>query len=75
MIHYKLVSSRNAITSLDLISSPGHTNYCTYRQLVFLCRNKAGRGYYVLSTSKGFLSSDEALSYRIGGELLLRIYF
>lgn len=58
-----------------MLSSFGNRNYCTYRQLVHLCRNTRQHTYYILSTSKGFLSSHEALSIGIGGELICRIVF
>ena len=74
-VSYKYYSYRNNIFKIIICSSFGNRNYCTYKQLFQLCsRNKSGM-YYILSTSKGLLSSSEALSIGIGGELLCRIMY
>jgi ribosomal protein S8 len=40
-----------------------------------MCRSSGFHCHYVLSTSRGLLSSEEALSRKIGGELLVQILF
>jgi ribosomal protein S8 len=74
---YKYYNARNTFYQLKIISSSGDRSYCTYKQLFYLCRKHIHcKGiYYVLRTSRGYLSSDEALSQGIGGELVGRIFY
>lgn len=67
--------NENIIGDIVIRSSPGNRNYCSYKQLFRLCSKQRASSYYVLSTSQGLLSSDEALTRRLGGELLMQILY
>ena len=59
------------IESIQRISKPGCRRYSGYEDLKPVLN---GLGIEILSTSKGILSSREARSQKVGGELLARIY-
>jgi small subunit ribosomal protein S8 len=56
------------IISLDLVSKPGLRIYRTAEEL----ESKKGPEIYIISTSKGVLSSSEAIKKNIGGEVILK---
>lgn len=74
-VTHKFNNNRNIIFRYYLKSRPSYRYFCNYEDLLFLCRNTKHNSYYILRTSHGFLSSDEALLKRIGGELLCQLYF
>jgi small subunit ribosomal protein S8 len=55
---------------LQLISKPGKRIYIGYKNL-----KDFNNGYklYILRTSKGIISSQTAIKYKIGGELLMKV--
>lgn len=62
------------IHSLDLISKPGKRVYWTLTMLSKNYRKHAFSTFYIISTSKGLITSNEALLYKnISGEILCRI--
>jgi ribosomal protein S8 len=74
-VMYSFYENSNVCRSVLIRSSPGDRTNCTYKQLVMLCSKKRKGVYYVLRTSKGLMSSDEALSKKIGGDLLMQILY
>lgn len=56
------------IIDLELVSRPGLRIYETVEEL----ESKKGPEVYILSTSKGVLSSNEAVKKNIGGEVILK---
>jgi ribosomal protein S8 len=73
-VTYSHHENNNVCSNIIIRSSPGHRTFCSYNRLLNLC-SKGTPCYYVLSTSKGLLSSDEALLFGIGGELLMQIMY
>lgn len=62
------------IHSLDLISKPSKRVYWTLTSLSKNYRKHAFSTFYIISTSKGLMTSNEALLYKnISGEVLCRI--
>lgn len=59
-----------AISEIKRISKPGLRIYVGARQVKNV---KSGYGISVISTSKGLMTSKEALNSRLGGEVLLEI--
>jgi ribosomal protein S8 len=62
------------IHSLDLISKPSNRVYWTLTTLSKNYRKHAFSSFYIISTSKGLMTSNEALLYKnISGEILCKI--
>jgi len=62
------------IHSIDLISKPGKRVYWTLTTLSKNYRKHAVSSFYIISTSKGLMTSNEALLYKnISGEILCKI--
>ena len=59
--------SKTSIKYVKQISKPGDRKYINYRQLM-QWKNK--NTFFVISSSKGIISSKEAIANKIGGELL-----
>ncbi len=62
-------SLKNMFSAYKLISKPGVRRYINFRDLknqVLVGRTRI----FILSTSKGVLSSEEAIKMNVGGELL-----
>ena len=53
---------------LDLVSKPGRRMYVGYKEIQDM-ENK----FYIIRTSKGMLSSDQAIANRLGGEILIKV--
>lgn len=58
---------------IQIISTPGNRLYYSYDKLSHFCSGPRRNAIFILSTDKGFLSSEEAISKHIGGELVARI--
>jgi small subunit ribosomal protein S8 len=56
---------------IDRVSKPGRRVYAGASEIP---KVKSGRGIYVVSTSKGVMTSREAVRAGVGGELLLKVY-
>lgn len=62
------------IHTMDLISKPGKRVYWTLTTLSKNYRKHALSSFYIISTSKGLMTSNEALLYKnISGEILCKI--
>jgi small subunit ribosomal protein S8 len=59
------------IRKIDRISKPGCRMYAPVGELKPILR---GQGIQILSTPKGILSDRDALSMRVGGEVLALVY-
>jgi small subunit ribosomal protein S8 len=53
------------------ISKPGHRKYISYNEMP---RIIGGKGFNILSTSKGVLTHVECITNKIGGEILFQVY-
>lgn len=58
---------KQAFSSITLISKPGRKISWSYKYLLKLWQSKFDRRIYILSTSKGYLTSQEAIRYKVGG--------
>ena len=74
-VTYRFRHGSNIIRRFNVISRPGHRMFCSIAHLKHLCRKHNANSYYVLSTGSGLISSEEALSKHIGGELLMQILY
>lgn len=62
------------INSIDLVSKPSKRVYWNLTMLSKNYRSHSLATFYILSTSKGLLTSNEALlQYKISGEVLCKI--
>ena len=59
-----------AIGQLKRISKPGVRTYATVKELAKYMR---GRGYVIISTSKGVMGARQAQEKNLGGEVLLKV--
>ncbi|NPA73650.1 MAG: 30S ribosomal protein S8 [Epsilonproteobacteria bacterium] len=64
-------NGKSVITEVKKISKPGRR---VYKGADEIKKFKNGYGTYVVSTSKGVLSNDEAYKNGVGGELLCSIW-
>jgi ribosomal protein S8 len=72
-IQLKRITSFNPILSVQLISKPTNVIYWTIDRLMDECNRSGELTQYVLSTSKGLLLSNNAISSRVGGKILFKI--
>ena len=70
-LKYDLVNKVNAIKKLIRVSTPGLRKYVGYKDLP---RVLNGLGIAILSTSKGVMTDKEALTNKVGGEVLCYVY-
>lgn len=70
-LKYDPVDKVNAIKCLKRVSRPGLRQYTGYKDMP---RVLNGLGIAILSTSKGIMTNKEALTQKIGGEVLCYIY-
>jgi ribosomal protein S8 len=54
-----------------MLSSAGRRKYITTKEIRSYQR---GLGLYIIRTSQGIMSTNEAIKRNLGGELLLQIY-
>jgi small subunit ribosomal protein S8 len=59
------------IQKIKRISKPGRRVYSSYQDIPKLF---GGRGFYLLSTSKGILTNIESNNSKLGGEILFSIF-
>lgn len=60
-----------AFTELKRMSTPGRRMYASVDKIP---KVKNGRGIVLVSTSKGVMSSFEAIKQRLGGEIICKVY-
>lgn len=65
----KYFENQPAIQFIHRISKPGKRIYWSYRKLKKICMYQPG-STFILSTSHGIVSSNEALVLKVGGEVL-----
>src|SRR5574344_753134 len=70
-LKYDPVNKVNAIKKLIRISTPGLRKYVGYKDMP---RVLNGLGIAILSTSKGVMTNKEALTNKVGGEVLCYVY-
>jgi len=63
--------SVSRITDLQRVSKPGRRLYAKASDIP---KVYGGRGVFIVSTSKGLLTDDEARKQRIGGELICKVW-
>jgi small subunit ribosomal protein S8 len=59
------------LNELKRVSKPGRRVYLNYKDIPNV---KQGRGFLIISTSKGLMTSFQAKEQRIGGEVICQIY-
>jgi small subunit ribosomal protein S8 len=59
------------ITEIARVSTPGRRVYVGADDIP---KVKSGRGTMLISTSKGIMTTREAVKNRLGGELLVKVY-
>ena len=62
---------KHAITNVSRVSRPGRRHYVQCENIPNV---RSGFGISILSTSKGIMSSKQAIGQRMGGELLCTVY-
>jgi ribosomal protein S8 len=70
-------TSITSMTGINLktkqLSKPSKRVYKSVKELRFLKSNSTGHHTIIITTSKGVMTIDEAISLNLGGELLFRI--
>jgi small subunit ribosomal protein S8 len=61
----------STIHEIDRVSKPGRRVYAKKAEIP---KVKSGRGVYIVSTSKGVMTSREAVKAGLGGELICKVY-
>lgn len=67
----ELVLNLPRLTKLKRMSKPGQRVFVSYESLPKIV---GGKGYNILTTSKGVITNVEAKRDQVGGELLFQIY-
>jgi small subunit ribosomal protein S8 len=67
----KYYNNSAVISKLELFSKPGRRVYCKAKDIK---KYFGGLGLFVLSTSKGIITSFQAVKINCGGELLFGVY-
>ncbi len=66
-----------AISEIKRISRPGQRLYAKpsqFRPALALTKRRQDLGDFIISTSKGMMTTKEAKKKNIGGELILKVY-
>lgn len=64
--------NKSVIKNIGVVSTPGRRVYYDNKKLKNLI-SKKDHGFYIISTSKGVLTDEEAFNFNVGGEVLLKI--
>jgi ribosomal protein S8 len=73
-IFFKFYQNRIVFYSIKVISTPGHRVRWSLNELSYKYNAHAFGGFYIISTSKGLITSNDCLlGNRISGEILLKI--
>lgn len=59
------------IHEITKVSKPGRRVYASVEEIP---KVKSGRGLVLVSTSKGIMTSQDAVKNRLGGEILVRVW-
>jgi small subunit ribosomal protein S8 len=59
------------ITEIVRLSKPGRRHYASVSDIP---KVKQGRGIVIVSTSQGLMTGDQAISKKVGGELICKVY-
>lgn len=62
---------QQAIGGVERVSSPGIRRYAKYDKIPKVL---SGLGIMIISTSKGIITDKEARQYKMGGELICRVW-
>lgn len=68
----KYLNNMSVIRNITVISTPGRKIYFKAKDIQSKLKNKDS-GFYIVSTSKGIMTDEEAVMYSIGGEMLIKI--
>jgi len=68
---YLIIKISANISTIRMLSSAGRRKYITTKEIRSYQR---GLGLYIIRTSQGIMSTNEAIKRNLGGELLLQIY-
>lgn len=72
-LHYK-ENLQPALTFIRRCSKPGSRIYLSSNDVKKLAKNTLPQyGFYILSTNKGLVTSQQAIEFNVGGELLCRV--
>jgi ribosomal protein S8 len=72
-IQLKKTNLYNPFLSITLISKPSNIIYWSVDRLVFECSRSGNLTQYILSTTQGFLFSNNAIASNLGGQVLFKI--
>jgi small subunit ribosomal protein S8 len=70
-INLRYVNGQPVMDTLTRVSKPGSRRYASYQDLPMV---KGGIGVQIISTPLGIMSSKEAKSKKVGGEILCEIW-
>lgn len=70
-ITLKYINKTPAISGMIRVSKPGQRIYIESSKIK---RSKGGYGIYIISTSKGLMTNNEARKNKLGGELMCEIW-
>jgi small subunit ribosomal protein S8 len=68
----KYINNLPTIKNIFVISTPGRKVYLKSKELSNNLNRKDG-GFYLISTSKGIMTDEEAVLLNLGGEVILKI--
>ncbi len=70
-VKLKVTLKENSLVGIQRVSRPGLRRYSSYNELT---RVMSGLGTSILSTSKGVMTSRQALKSKVGGEVICNVW-
>lgn len=71
VLELKYVEKQPAITMLERVSKPGRRVYVDVKNMPYVYD---GLGISIISTSKGLMTNKQAVSNKIGGEVICQVF-
>jgi ribosomal protein S8 len=73
-IYFRYKQSMPVFSSLKVVSTPGKRVFKSFNKLKLASNHFSFSGFYILSTSKGLMTSNEALLLKkASGEILVKV--
>jgi small subunit ribosomal protein S8 len=71
VVTLKYKKGENRISGIARVSKPSLRRYSSYRNIPKVLN---GLGFYIISTPEGVISDKEAITKKVGGELICKVW-
>jgi len=74
-VYFKFFDNKKVLSGIQILSTPGRSFFLSHKRLCdFRKSDFSYNTYYILSTNRGIVSSEDAFFLGIGGRILCRLY-